>query len=496
MEIYKKIGSKERLVEMFQNVNKIQLNEESLNPDTYASISLEKLINKELKVNKTNIQSNENESFIELICTDETNKPITFKFKVVGTKTDQDGVYDINDAMLTDFSNSEITLSEPQLTNINQKYKNQILDIVADYGDFDNDMPEIDETKYMEAIKKIDSYPFGGTPRDNMQTAQSYVDNKPTNSKIRVKSPELDKFVQENTIGDDVGPIKVDDTTKKYYRQLSPELKKNIIEKAKMYYDDYLKRNNIDTHEMDYGDYKKSVKKIAMVIYERNAAEFNENDEKDDAKLDINEPEQDIDIEQIAKDKEESGEKLIGGLGDDKSPDDFDKKQVMLGIGVEMEHTNDPKVALEIVLDHLSENPAYYTTKDNPEDSAQANAAADTEEIDPSISNDTIDIDGDNNDELTDKLLGYEPKNVGGAHPLANILDSDGTEEDLTKDYDGPKGVNRALETEPLDENEEEKKIITEEKIKIARQALNNRGVIGSMTKKEAVEILIRHNIK
>lgn len=40
---------------------------------------------------------------------------------------------------------------------------------------------------------------------------------------------------------------------------------------------------------------------------------------------------------------------LPGGLGDEATTDQFDPKQVKMGIKVEMEHTDDPKVAEEIV---------------------------------------------------------------------------------------------------------------------------------------------------
>jgi len=43
---------------------------------------------------------------------------------------------------------------------------------------------------------------------------------------------------------------------------------------------------------------------------------------------------------------------------------------------------------------------------------------------------------------------------------------------------------------------EGKKEIITEEQIKMARQALNKRGLSEGMTKKEAVQILIKHNIR
>lgn len=37
------------------------------------------------------------------------------------------------------------------------------------------------------------------------------------------------------------------------------------------------------------------------------------------------------------------------------------KKELLAGIKVEMEHTNDPKIAERIALDHLEEIPDYYT---------------------------------------------------------------------------------------------------------------------------------------
>lgn len=39
----------------------------------------------------------------------------------------------------------------------------------------------------------------------------------------------------------------------------------------------------------------------------------------------------------------------------------FDKKELMMGIEVEMEHTDKRAEAKEIAKDHLRENPKYYT---------------------------------------------------------------------------------------------------------------------------------------
>jgi len=58
--------------------------------------------------------------------------------------------------------------------------------------------------------------------------------------------------------------------------------------------------------------------------------------------------------------KQAREDKVPGGIGDKKKPSDFDPKQIAKGKKVEMEHTNDPALAEEIAVDHLTEDPAYY----------------------------------------------------------------------------------------------------------------------------------------
>jgi GNAT superfamily N-acetyltransferase len=52
---------------------------------------------------------------------------------------------------------------------------------------------------------------------------------------------------------------------------------------------------------------------------------------------------------------------LTGGKGDTKNISDFDAKEVEMGMKVELEHTKDINIAKEIVADHLSEDPSYYS---------------------------------------------------------------------------------------------------------------------------------------
>jgi len=52
---------------------------------------------------------------------------------------------------------------------------------------------------------------------------------------------------------------------------------------------------------------------------------------------------------------------LPGGLADNKKPQDFDPKALAQGQKVESEHTSRPEIAEEISMDHLTEDPHYYT---------------------------------------------------------------------------------------------------------------------------------------
>jgi len=53
--------------------------------------------------------------------------------------------------------------------------------------------------------------------------------------------------------------------------------------------------------------------------------------------------------------------KLPGGVGDQTPTSQVDPIQLSTGIQIEMEHTNDLDIAKEIAMDHLTEDPKYYS---------------------------------------------------------------------------------------------------------------------------------------
>jgi len=64
---------------------------------------------------------------------------------------------------------------------------------------------------------------------------------------------------------------------------------------------------------------------------------------------------------QLNKGQQCDEDEIPGGVGDGMSDGEVCSKQLEVGIAVEREHTTDVNKAKEIALDHLSEDPAYYT---------------------------------------------------------------------------------------------------------------------------------------
>jgi hypothetical protein len=166
-------------------------------------------------------------------------------------------------------------------------------------------------------------------------------------------------------------------------------------------------------------------------------------------------------VQQLAQDKEETGEMLQGGVGDGKSPLEFNPEQILKGMEVEIEHSDNPMVAIEIVLDHLTEDPEYYSEKETPEASAQAGASKDVNGGEENNLDDK---------ELTDMLLGYQPKNVGD--------EIEGGEEELdptTADMDMGSPAEFAKkfpQEEPEKLQEGSEKFSTAEKTKLGKTTL------------------------
>lgn len=68
----------------------------------------------------------------------------------------------------------------------------------------------------------------------------------------------------------------------------------------------------------------------------------------------------------VSKKAQEAGDfmfedKIQDGKGDNTSESSVDYEELQVGMAVEKEHTSDTELAKEIALDHLTENPKYYS---------------------------------------------------------------------------------------------------------------------------------------
>lgn len=63
------------------------------------------------------------------------------------------------------------------------------------------------------------------------------------------------------------------------------------------------------------------------------------------------------------KDQAEWKDPLTGGNADGKAPNEFDNEDLILGKGIQYEHTDRDNVATKIAMDHLTEHPKYYNKK-------------------------------------------------------------------------------------------------------------------------------------
>lgn len=62
---------------------------------------------------------------------------------------------------------------------------------------------------------------------------------------------------------------------------------------------------------------------------------------------------------------------LKGGRADHRDPESFDLFELARGILHEREHTDNPRIAREIAMDHLAEDPHYYSRLEQLEASAR-----------------------------------------------------------------------------------------------------------------------------
>ena len=235
---YTKYNSPEKLYERFQRVNKVKIDEsviDTVSLDTKLMEYYNLLKQNQLKVDSINTSVSGDESFVELVCSDDAGNTITFNFKSRFDEGDMDGVFGLVDGEMIGFSfnsNDDITnveIDENGLKSFNERFSNEIVDIISDFVDVENNQPE--EALYNEAVKKIDERTF-----------------KPLSLN--------ESFVYFDKLPDD---------KKKYYLDLGKEVVFNE-----------LKKHNFDPSWLTHDDMTIRVVKAANDIYTQDLTYMNE----------------------------------------------------------------------------------------------------------------------------------------------------------------------------------------------------------------------------
>lgn len=421
MDIDKKSGTKDRLFEMMERVNNMKLNESPMWGDETSQVSADNNIpNRDDKViDKFGNNKLMGESQINYVDEEqELSKSKYFNYILQGSDATEENA--IQAAQDLDWS--EIETSEGNYSYLNYVDTINGVGIYYNMGDDsyyftdktgslqEQELSEISWAGIKSAGKKIGS--------DIGNVSKSI--GKSVKNVVNTVSDSVNKAV--NTVSSGVKNY-ADGVIKSYHKGARNGIITDLEKMATQFAIDFSELiDKINDRAQKAGDEpinKNSLAQtISNTIRSKQPKNVNFNKFKNEGLREEDEFEEST---------EETGfdDKIEGGLGDDAQPSDFNPEQISKGIAIEMEHTNDPKIALEITMDHLSEMPDYYDHLDTMESNVEENGFESEKEdcgchdeespedslLDPS----THWVDHyspkniSNNDEITDESVEYKP---------------------------------------------------------------------------------------
>ncbi len=346
-------NTKARLLEMMERVNKVKINESLTQATKLLDFAIKNLIAGALQPekngsNNTILQSEDGESFITIDGTDANNNSYHFRFKIIG-EDDGDASYTVSDVDLIEFSfnkdnlNIELTDDSAELEDFNKEHGAELYDAIEEY---------VGKTTKM----KKDFNPTGEETEEENSQITTGDEGEPRDEKnidSLKESVEGDKY--ENVV------FLQGDEAQEPLRILNDEGEDAAIEYLKQWHQP---GNHEGNPTIGAGTNDN--------VYEKDGYVLVWNDRLGYIGLEYDLSHLDEEIDKIGEIvlPDANGEYIEGGLADGHKPDEYDSAELGKGIQVEMEHTNDPKVALEIAMDHLQEIPDYYTRLDQMEKEA------------------------------------------------------------------------------------------------------------------------------
>jgi hypothetical protein len=358
MKVFKEHGSKERLFEMFEKVNKVNLNE-SIDSSSSKTVGIIKPSNNNFEARIETIHYDHSPRNPSLPVIDGTyNGEPTQKF----VNSIEDGVEHIRSFGFD--GNIEVLNQNGQLINkiegVSESFDNR-KEKDEKYLDHSTQPDEVQVSKYDDGVRypaiddlKVDDESLEGLKGDDLpfNEGEEQLDEISW-SGIKNVGKKIGQGISNsinNTISSVSNSIKnyADDIAKSYHRGARNKIVADLEKMAAEFGNDFSELvDKINERARKAGDEPINKKSLVQTI--ANAIYSNPSN---------------VSLSKFKKEglgeSEEHVDQLEGGLADDTQPSDFDPEQLSMGLKIEMEHTNDPKIALEIAMDHLKEVPDYY----------------------------------------------------------------------------------------------------------------------------------------
>ena len=422
MKIYNKPGSKERLLEMFEGVTgeKITINEnisEATDTDKYENVVF--------------VQGEEADEPLRILNDEGEEAALEYlkQWHDFGNHegTDQLGAGSSDSTFEKD---GYIMSYNPRIGYIGLQYDLKhgedepysgvnYSDAFEKYGFNDMHLNEVEES-FDNPEAKDEKYLDKGTQQEEQPNKYDDGVRYPVEEPIKTDDPSL-----EGLKGDDA-PLDEENIFSK--------MKRGAIDFAKSMKDTISPDSYSSTRSVSGPMVGGSQAGVAMAQKEKEEMEKEEGEEQPEesymATMGAAAPhtegeEMDVDMGVDLYTEPKIDDKLEGGLADEETDlGEYDIEQLLKGLKVEFEHTDDPMIALEIAMDHLQEDPEYYGEDDeDPEEKAKEGAQDDAEggeeEIEePEMEDEKEEEVEDNGEEEKeeDKTFNFEsytPKKVG-----------------------------------------------------------------------------------
>jgi len=361
MKVHNQSGSKERLFEIFQKVNKTIIKESNSDINETFDVPVvddKAYLDKGGDQPAEKEQPNKYDGGVDYPAIDKLKTKDKSLDKIVNENTIPNQIYKLKDELWNEYKVLDQSINNGYEGVIN-KWKFIEKDVSGNlhYSNLGN--PEVVWNfleKSLEPINDNSMSELDEISMSGLKGAANFVGNS-------IGQGVKNKYNQAKTSVNNF----VDDTKKSYQKGAGNSQIGKLQKSAQKFGDDFGKLlTKVNTRAVKAGEEEIKPRQIGMVIL--NAIEKSySSGQSGGSNVDLSRFRMQ---EEFEEEIDQNDEILVGGVGDGAEPTDFDSIQILKGLEIEMEHTSNPREALEITMDHLTEIPDYYDRLGDMEDEA------------------------------------------------------------------------------------------------------------------------------